>query len=147
MKYDMNLLNCKITEVSYGEVHGVYPRLIGKNGKLPEIGYTHCHEVVVLTTDTGFTGWGLGYMDRTLQMLLEGARLSDIFHPEVGVLIPALCGADIALHDLVAKILGIPVAKMLNPDTDMKATCYDGAIYLNDITKEDDLGAREILKN
>ena len=144
---DKTLLDCRIVEVKTAMVQGVYPRLIGKNGKQGEHGYVINTNVVMLKTDTGHTGWGVGLADQTLKLWLEGTKVSDVFAPEVGILHPALKAADVALHDLAGKILGIPVAKMINPDTEMKANCYDGAIYLSDLTEYGDFGVEAILKN
>ncbi len=141
------LLDCRITEVKSGIVHGSYPRLIGKNGKRGEHGYGSNTSVVILKTENGHTGWGIGVADRTLKLWLEGSRVSDVFQPEIGVLSPALSAADMALHDLAGKILGIPVTKMINPDSGMKAACYDGAIYLSDLPGKDDIGLEVILKD
>lgn len=144
---DMSLLDCKIVEVKAGQVRGIYPRLIGKNGKRGEHGYVCCHDIIMLKTDTGVTGWGLGYADRTLKLILEGSKVSDVFNPEIGIKHHALCGADIALHDLAGKLLGIPVSRMICPNSTMKAKCYDGAIYLSDLTEHGDMGVEAVLKD
>lgn len=147
MGYDISLLDCKIREVKLGDVSGVYSRLVGKNGKRAEHGYIARTDIVIITTDTGETGWGLGYADRTLKMYLEGKKVSDVFHPEIGILDEALCGADVALHDLAGKLLGIPVSKMIRSDSQMKAPCYDGAIYLDELTEKGDLGIEVVMNN
>lgn len=144
---DKKLLDCKIVEVKTGVVHGVYPRLIGKNGKRGEHGYGSNTGVVMLKTDTGHTGWGVGVADQTLKLWLEGSRVSDVFQPETGILFSALKAADVALHDLAGNILGIPVSRMINPNTEMKAECYDGAIYLSDLTDKGDLGVEAVLQD
>ena len=144
---DKTLLDCRIVEVKGGQVCGRYPRLIGKNGKRGEHGYACYTDIVMLKTDTGHTGWGLGRADRTLKLWLEGSKVSEVFQPEIGVVFPALCAADAALHDLAGNILGIPVSRMINPDSKMTALCYDGAIYLSDLTEKGDLGAEAVLRD
>lgn len=144
---DKTLLDCRIVEIKAGVVRGTYPRLIGKNGKRDVHGYGSHTNAVILKTDTGHTGWGVGLADRTLKLWLEGSKVSDVFQPEIGVLSPALSAADVALHDLAGNILGIPVSKMINPDSTMKAECYDGAIYLSDLSEKGDLGVEAVLKD
>ena len=144
---DKSLLDCRIVEVKGGQVRGCYPRLIGKNGKRGEHGYGCYTDIVMLRTETGHIGWGLGRADRTLKLWLEGSRVSDVFLPEKGILSHALCAADVALHDLAGKILGIPVSRMINPDSEMKALCYDGAIYLSDLTEQGDKGIEAVLED
>lgn len=143
----MSLADHKIVEVKAGQVRGLWPRLVGKNGKIPEHGYGYSNNIVMLKTDTGFTGWGYGMGDRTLKFFLEGSKLSDVFSPEIGALHKGFCGADIALHDLAGKILGMPVSKMINPNSTMQANCYDGAIYMNDLTEHGDMGVEAVLRD
>lgn len=143
----MSLSGHIITEVKAGEVRNRFPRLIGKNARLPEHGYGYSARVVVIKTNTGYTGWGVGYADKTLKLLLEGKRVSDVFAPEIGILDQGYVAADIALHDLAGKILGIPVSKMINPNSQMKTKCYDGAIYFNDLSPKEDLGVERIVQD
>lgn len=143
----MSLSEHKIKEVKHGIVRNTWPRLVGKNGRLAEHGYGYDTDVVILKTDTGYTGWGVGKPDPTLKLFLEGARLSDVFSPETGILHKGYRAADMALHDLAGNILGIPVSRMINPKSSMKAQCYDGAIYFNDLTEYGDRGVEAVLKD
>lgn len=143
----MQLSEHKIVEVRGGLVRNRWPRLIGKNGKRAEHGYGQLTNIVMLKTDTGFTGWGVGAADRTLQLFLEGSRLSDVFSPEIGVFHKGYLAADMALHDLAGNIMGIPVSKMINPNSTMKASAYDGAIYLSDLTEKGDMGVEAVLND
>lgn len=143
----MSLSEHRIKEVKCGVIRNMWPRLIGRNGKSPVHGYGYNTKICILTTDTGYTGWGIGVPDTTMKILFEGARVSDLFSPETGVVHKAFAGADMALHDLAGKILGIPVAKMLNLNSDMKANIYDGAIYQSDLTEHGDLGVEAVMKD
>ncbi len=136
-----------IKEVRAGIVRNLWPRLIGKNGKIAEHGYGYSNKVTIIETDTGFTGWGIGTANPTLKLFLEGSKLNDVFDPETGVLFKGLQAADFALHDLAGKILDVPVSKMINPDSKMKTPCYDGAIYFNDLTQKGDMGVTAVLKD
>ena len=143
----MPLSEHRIKEVKCGAIRNMWPRLIGRNGKSPIHGYGYSTKICILTTDTGYTGWGIGVPDTTMKLLFEGTKLSDLFVPETGIVHKAFAGADMALHDLAGKILGIPVANMINPDTDMKAFVYDGAIYQSDLTEHGDMGVEAVMKD
>ena len=143
----MSLSEHKIVDVSYGLYRSHWPRLIGKNGRWREHGFGATTDLVILKTDTGFTGWGIGIPDTTLKRWLEGSKLSDVFSVENGVVHPALAAADMALHDLAGNILNMPVSRMINPNSTMKARCYDGAIYLNDLTQQGDKGVEAVLND
>ena len=143
----MSLSEHKIVELKHGIMRNHWPRLIGKNGRWVEHGYGYNTSVVMLKTDTGYTGWGVGKPDTTLKLFLEGARVSDVFSPEIGVCHKALAAADMALHDLAGNILGMPVSKMVNPNSTMKARVYDGAIYLNDLTQHGDMGVEAVMRD
>ena len=137
-----------IKEVKAAQIRNRFPRLIGKNAKRVEHGYGYTDDIVIITTDTGFTGWGLGRADRSLKLSLEGKALSQVFDPAIGILDMGYSAADIALHDLAGKILGISVSKMLNPKSTMRALVYDGAIYLDELRANgEDWGVEHILKN
>ena len=143
----MSLAEHRIKEVKAGEVRNLIPRLIGKNAKLIERGYGFTTGAVILTTDTGYMGWGLGNADRSLKLSLEGKKVSDVFSPDIGILDLGYSEADVALHDLAGKILGISVSKMVNPESTMAASCYDGAIYMDELRDGKDLGIDPILKH
>ena len=136
-----------IVEVKGGTLRTQWPRLIGKNGKREEHGYGQIIPVVTIKTNTGYTGWGIGHIERTLKWILEGKKVSEVFDPSIGILDKCLLAADFALHDLAGKILNIPVSKMMNPNSLMKASCYDGAIYLSDLTEKGDMGVEAVIND
>lgn len=143
----MQLSEHVITSVEGGLVRNFWPRLIGRNARLPIHGYGYENQIVILRTDTGLMGWGAGHADRTLQLLLTGRRLDEVFSPESGILDQACAAADLALHDLAGRALGVPVSKMICPDSPMRAKCYDGAIYMNDLSSNGDLGPEAVLRD
>lgn len=143
----MNLSEHVITEVAAGEVRNCWPRLIGKNARLSEHGYGYGNRVTIIKTDTGFIGWGAGHADRTLKISLEGRKVSDVFAPDKGILNSGYCEADIALHDLAGNILGISVSKMINTDSKMQTKCYDGAVYMNDISQGNGVGIERVVND
>ena len=113
-------------------------------------GYGNRISLAIIETDSGFKGWGCfgrygsGPADTGL---LVGKPLSELFAAETGILDESLGLFDIALHDLAGRILGIPVAKMIQPGAVLKVPVYDGAIYMNDIIPEEKpYGVQKILE-
>jgi D-galactarolactone cycloisomerase len=79
---------------------------------------------------------------------LIGRRLGDLFDPEVGVIEGAALPLDFALHDLAGRLLGAPVHQLLGGHGEGSVTCYDGAIYFDDLDSSDDAaGIETILGN
>ena len=113
-----------------------YPRFIGKNSKLPAHKYGVEPSIIEITTDKGVRGFGLGRSDRWLKQNLLGKKVSEVFDPAIGILDSSLIAADIALHDLAGKILGISVKKMMNDAALDAINCYDGAIYIDDLSPD-----------
>ena len=67
----MSLSEHKIVELKHGIMRNHWPRLIGKNGRWVEHGYGYNTSVVMLKTDTGYTGWGVGKPDTTLKLFFH----------------------------------------------------------------------------
>lgn len=130
-----------IDKVELRRFRAHYPRLHGKNAIKGYHGYGGNVTVAVITTNQGAMGWGeltRRADDAAIaREKLIGAALDTVFDPAVGILDDSLTAFDIALHDLAGKVLGIPVVKMINPDAQLHANVYDGAIYMNDIIPED----------
>lgn len=131
---NMCLSEHTITKIEQYNVRTRFPRFHGKNANLPAHYYGLSDVgILVITTDKGATGFGRGRRERSMVAALLGQKLSDVFDPAVGILNPILYHADLALHDLAGKILGIPVKKMLSENCGATADCYDGSIYMNDL--------------
>src|SRR5659263_84160 len=143
----------KITKISTKRIRARYPRLYGKNAKLPEHSYGGDIFIKEIVTDEGAKGWGFDCYYRNCDNPDEygsfiGMSISDLFHPKKGILQESAKMLDFALHDLAGNILGIPVYKMLNTEFTNYVDCYDGAIYMNDISPDSHPGGlRAILDN
>lgn len=133
----------KIAQVINRRARYAYPRLCGKNSRLPEHSYGGDVNLVELVTDQGATGWALGRCDERQTGNLIGKRVSDLFDPAVGVISSGAFCADLALHDLAGKILGVPVKNMICASPLSAVDCYDGAIYMNDISPDSHPGGIE----
>lgn len=131
----------RIEKVTFHRFRARYPRLHGKNARLSYHGFGGEVTVAVLRTQLGASGWAQlsDPLDRAKAALplLENKPIHEIFRTETGILDPRLHAFDLPLHDLAGQILGIPVCRMLNPNAEMNAHVYDGAIYMNDIVPED----------
>lgn len=128
------LENHVIVDVTHWQVRTRYPRFHANNAKIPAHGYGHSElSMLEVVTDKGASGFGMGKFDRLIYQSLVGKRVSEVFDPAFGIKSPVYYNADIALHDLAGKILGVSVKKMINPNALDRIECYDGSIYQNDL--------------
>lgn len=131
----------QIDKVQLYRCRARYPRLHGKNAIRGYHGFGGEIAIAKLTTKGGISGWGQlsGDMDEAKKYieLLKERPYSEFFDAGTGILDERLQVFDIPLHDLAGKILGIPVCRMINPEAALRASVYDGAIYMNDIIPED----------
>ena len=130
----------RIERIEYLYFRARYPRLHGFNAIKGYHGFGGETPIARITTDQGASGWGVlsekPDIARKQAELLEGKLLTEVFAVEEGILTPEIRAFDLALHDLAARILGVPVSKMLNPDAVSRVPMYDGAIYMNDLIPE-----------
>jgi D-galactarolactone cycloisomerase len=79
---------------------------------------------------------------------LLGRRIGDLFDPEVGVIDDAALPLDFALHDLAGRLLDMPVHRLLGGHGARSVSCYDGAIYFDDLEpREEPSGIDAVLQN
>ena len=132
------LANHRIDKIELLYFRARYPRLHGFNAIKGYHGFGGETPIARISTNQGASGWGvlsdgLDVAQQVKQLLL-GKELTDIF---ACILDDSWKVFDLALHDLAARILGIPVSKMINPDAVSQVRMYDGAIYMNDLIPED----------
>jgi L-alanine-DL-glutamate epimerase-like enolase superfamily enzyme len=137
----------RLTDVRIGALTTRYPRIIGRNARLPVHGIGPTSTTVSLRTDQGVEGWGLlcGRLDNPADFV--GMPLDELFDPALGVLTDTALPLDLALHDLAGRILNQPVHAMLGSETPIEPPCYDGAIYLDDVHLDEKRGLRIVLDN
>lgn len=123
----------RIEQIEIGSIISHYPRAVGRNARLGAHGSGGEHPVVRLRTQDGASGWGLagGSLEDVAQ--LRGRPLDSLFAPDRGVIDPAARSLDFALHDLAGTILDLPVHQLLGGAGPTSMTCYDGAIYFDDL--------------
>lgn len=121
-----------IAEVTTATVSSVYPRHVGRNSFRGNHGTGGKHNVIVLKTDKGATGWGppLGAAG-DLQRYV-GKAVGELIDPKAGVVDGALT-IDYALHDLAGNILDLPVYAMLGDAGAKQLPVYTGGIYFDDL--------------
>jgi L-alanine-DL-glutamate epimerase-like enolase superfamily enzyme len=132
-----NLANHRLAAIRTLRVSSRYPRVVGKNARLGIHGTGPTSQVRVLTTDQGAQGWGLSSGSDEALLPLLGRPLSELFDPQVGVIAPSALPLDVPLHDLAGVIRGQSVAQMLGAQGSRRVSCYDGAIYMDDILPEE----------
>lgn len=138
---DKVLSDHKIDRIEFLRVRARYPRLHGKNAIKSYHGFGGEVPLARITTSEGATGWGVLSEDiatsRIAAEKAKGKKLTELFSADIGILSPDMKALDLPLHDLAGRILGISVAKMINPEAVDRVGMYDGAIYMNDIIPED----------
>src|SRR5690606_16238850 len=101
-----------ITSIEYSSMQMNYPRMVGKNAVKDKHGRGPNLHVVILSTDKGAQGFAQVRGDmkdiRTKAALLKGKRITDVFNLSTGITTNDAFYFDLALHDLVGNILGIP---------------------------------------
>jgi D-galactarolactone cycloisomerase len=144
---DQALNGQRLTDVRVGRLTTRYPRIIGRNARLPVHGIGPTSAMVSLRTDQGAEGWGLlcGRLDDPADFV--GTPLDELFDPATGVLTDNALPLDLALHDLAGAILNQPVHAMLGSETPIEPPCYDGAIYLDDVHLDEKRGLQIVLDN
>ena len=123
-------------------LRGRRPRSIGYNARIGEHGPRLSDPVVRLRTAGG--GWGIGWSELTQEDAQEliGRPISDLFRMPNGST-QAGFQIDLPLWDLVARLLGLPLFRLLGARGSRQVPVYDASIYIDDL-ELDDAHAREL---
>lgn len=137
-----------IREIRTLKVRSRYTRTIGKNARIRHHGDGPDSQIRVITTDQGAMGWGISWIPDDKMPDLIGRSIGELFDSEIGVIDDTAMPIDFPLHDLAGVILDMPVYKMLDAKGDTAIPCYDGAIYMDDLTPEESpRGISAVLKS
>ena len=139
-----SLAGHRLEAVTVTEVRSRYPRTIGRNARLGVHGDGPSARAVTVRTDAGATGWGMVEGPPAEYDACVGRPLEELLDPDVGVVEAEALPLDVALHDLSATILGIPVHEMLGGRGNTAVPCYSGAIYFDDLDAGPDGAPRGI---
>ena len=126
-----------IREIKTLRVSSRYTRTIGRNSRAKIHGDGPNTQVRAIVTDNGALGWGPSRAPEEEMSDLIGRPIAELFDPAVGVIADEAMPLDYALHDLAGVILDQPVYQMLGGKGKTAVPCYDGAIYMDDVTPED----------
>lgn len=132
----MSLAGHRIARVECLELQQRYPRRIGRNARLRDHGTGPRFAAVVLTTDQGARGWGVGQLDEPLADALVGQSVEALIDSARGVAAGTF-EADFALWDLAGVILGQPVWRLLGAHGPRSPRVYSGAVYFDDLDLDD----------
>lgn len=138
-----------IARVETSEVRTRYPRTIGRNARLGSHGSGFVTPAVQIALDDGTVGWGIteGGLPDGLGAFV-GRPLGELFDAEVGVIATEALRLDLALHDVAARALGVPVRTVLGDHGSPAVDLYSGAIYLDDLDPDDSpRGLAAVLEN
>jgi D-galactarolactone cycloisomerase len=135
----------RIASIDVVPVRATVARNIGRNAIIGNHGDGHDLTVLVVTTDRGATGWGPRCWWNGHDFVPDasgldgviGRSLAELFDPAIGTIAPEARPLDIALHDLVARILDVPVYAMLGGAGSRDVALYSGAVYFDDLDPED----------
>lgn len=133
-----SLAGHRIARIDPLTIRSRYPRTIGRNARLGAHGDGPTTRAWRVETDAGAVGWGLDEGPEADPSPLVGRPLEELIAPESGILDHAARPLDVALHDLAAQVLGVPLHRMLG-GTDLAPVipCYSGAIYFDDLDPEE----------
>jgi len=130
-------LSERITAIDKVTLHGKRPRSIGCNARIGIHGPDVNDPVVRIHTESGAVGVGWSRIDRQTAEPLLGKRIDELFQLPDGCL-EAGRDVDLCLWDLVARLAGLPLYKLLGARGSREVELYDGSIYIDDLEATDD---------
>ncbi len=123
-------------------LRGRRPRSIGHNARIGEHGPRLSDPIVRLRTHGG--GWGIGWSSLSLETAqsLVGCTVGELFRMPHGSTPAGTC-VDLPLWDLVARLLDLPLFRLLGARGSRQVPVYDASIYIDDLELDDE-HAREL---
>lgn len=126
----------RIVRIAQTVLQGRRPRSIGYNARIPTHGPELHDPVVRLHTSGG--GWCIGWarLDRGQAQGLLGRTLGELFRLPEGALEEGR-PVDLPLWDLAARLLGLPLYRLLGARGSREVETYDGSIYIDDLNADE----------
>ena len=122
-------------------LHGKRPRDIGYNARIPTHGPRVSDPVVRLRTTGGGEGIGWSQLSQEQAGSLIGRSVGELFRLPDGS--TAAAGRiDLPLWDLVARLLDLPLYRLLGARGCRRVPLYDASIYIDDLELDDDAARR-----
>ncbi len=134
---DSQTPNEQIVRIEKTILRGKRPRSIGYNARIPTHGPRIADSVVRLHAANG--AWGIGWsrINRADAEQLLGKNISELFRLPDGAL-PTGNIIDLPLWDLVARLMHLPLYRLLGARGKRQVELYDASIYIDDLELNDD---------
>ena len=123
-------------------LRGQRPRDIGYNARIPTHGPRVSDPVVRLRTSGGGHGISWSRLSQEEAEQLVGRTVGELFRLPEGCRAEAE-NVDLPLWDLVARLLDMPLYRLLGARGSRRVPLYDASIYIDDLELDDD-GARRL---
>jgi L-alanine-DL-glutamate epimerase-like enolase superfamily enzyme len=115
----------------------VFPRSVGPNAKGGPAGGGAGFTIRILTTDKGVLGWCSGGGTDEEAAKFVGRRVGDLYDVDRGIADDVPWFLDQPLTDLAARILDLPVWRMIGAKGSREVQFYSGAIYFDDLMPQE----------
>lgn len=127
----------RIVRIEKSIIRGTRPRSIGHNARIPTHGSRIVDSVVRLEAANG--AWGIGWsnIDRPAAEALLGTSIGELFRLPEGTL-PGGRAVDLPLWDLVARLMHLPLYRLLGARGRRQVELYDASIYIDDLELSDE---------
>ncbi len=130
------LPNPRIVRIDKAVLRGQRPRSIGYNARIPTHGPLVSDPVVRLHTEDGGEGIGWSGITEDKARQLLGKHLHELFQLPDGSL-EAGAAVDLPLWDLAARLMELPLYRLLGARGSRAVELYDGSIYIDDLEATD----------
>tara|TARA_B100001250_G_scaffold414183_1_gene451153 strand:+ start:8325 stop:9461 length:1137 start_codon:yes stop_codon:yes gene_type:complete len=124
--------NERIIKIEKTILRGVRPRSIGYNARKGTHGPNITDAVVRLFTNSGAWGIGPANISQDTAKALLGSKVDEIFQLPYGAIDKGI-KIDLPLWDLTARILSLPLYRLLGARGKRHVELYDASIYIDDI--------------
>ena len=125
-----------IVRIEKAVLRGRRPRSIGYNARISTHGPLISDPVVRIHTEGGCIGVGWSSISEENARKLLGKRLDELFRLPDGSLEPGVA-VDLPLWDLAARLLELPLYRLLGARGSRTVETYDGSIYIDDLEATD----------
>lgn len=122
-------------------LHGKRPRSIGYNARIPTHGPRVSDPVVRLRTSGGGFGINWSLLTQDVAETLVGRTVGELFRLPEGCT-PEASPVDLPMWDLVARLLDMPLYRLLGARGSRRVPLYDASIYIDDLELDDDSACR-----
>ena len=129
--------NERIIKIEKTILRGIRPRSIGYNARKGTHGPNITDAVVRLTTENG--AWGIGPANLSVDNAKDilGSKIEKLFLLPDGAIDDGV-SIDLPLWDLIARMLNLPLYRLLGARGKRQVELYDASIYIDDLDLNDE---------